>query len=76
LEKHLPDMEGGREVLPFNVAKSTWNAAAGHYLIVERARLRSGYGLAWSRYHWKGGPGGQREKISAAGTYNWKHLNE
>jgi hypothetical protein len=66
--------EGG-DVLPFTVAKSTWSAEAGHYLIVERVEVKTWpYGFAWGCYHWEGGPGDPQEKISAAGTYNWKRI--
>lgn len=64
------------ERLPFKVAKSTWSAEAGHYLVVERVEIKKWpYGDAWGQYHWKGKPG-PREKIKAAGTYNWKVLNQ
>jgi len=58
--------------LPFTVAKSTWSAEAGHYLVVEKIDIKKWpYGFAWGQYHWNGVPG-ERGKISAAGTYNWR----
>ena len=65
------------EKLPFKVAKSTWSAEAGHYLVVEKIEIKKWpYGSAWGRYHWNSAPGapGAPEKIKAAGTYNWKLL--
>ena len=60
------------ERLPFKVAKSTWSAAKGHYLIVEKVEVKKWpYGDAWGHYHWHGRPS-ERGKIKAAGTYNWK----
>jgi len=36
------------ETLPFKVAKSTWSAEVGHYLVVERIEIKSSpYGAAW-----------------------------
>jgi hypothetical protein len=65
--------ENGEQV-PFAVAKSTWSAEAGHYLIVERVGIKEWpYGSAWGHYHWNGLPG-PREKVKAAGTYNWKRV--
>ena len=65
--------EGG-ERLPFKVAKCTWSAEAGHFLIVERIEIKKWpYGEAWGHYHW-GGVSGPRDKIGAAGTHNWKRL--
>ena len=64
------------EQVPFVVVKSTWSAASGHFLIVEEVKVkRWPYGDAWGSYHWNGShDGGPREKISAAGTYNWRGL--
>lgn len=61
--------------LPFKVAKSTWSAEAGHYLIVDEVKIKKWpYGAAWGRYHWQG-VAGPREPVKAAGTYNWKLLD-
>lgn len=63
------------EVLPFKVAKSSWSAEAGHYLIVERVEIKTWpYGNAWGQYHWRGEPGAAAEKISQPGTYTWRKL--
>lgn len=42
------------EAVPFKVAKSTWSADAGHFLIVERVEVTKWpYGTAWGQYHWR-----------------------
>jgi hypothetical protein len=63
------------EVLPFKVAKSSWSAEAGHYLIVERIKIKTWpYGDAWGQYHWRGVPGETNEKVNQPGTYTWRTL--
>lgn len=65
--------ENGQRV-PFTVAKSSWSAEKGHYLVVEEIRIKKWpYGDAWGQYFWNGQPG-ERDKIKAAGTYSWKLL--
>ena len=67
--------ENGEQV-PFAVAKGTWSAEAGHYLIVEKIEIKKWpFGSAWGHYHWNGLPPGPREKVKAAGTYNWKRVD-
>lgn len=66
---------GNGEALPFKVAKSSWSAEAGHYLLVERIEIKTWpYGNAWGQYHWRGVPGAKNEKINQPGTYTWKAL--
>lgn len=63
--------ENGRR-LPFKVAKQTWSAEAGHYLVVERIEIGNWpYGKAWGQYHWNGVPGAPAEKVNQPGTYTW-----
>jgi hypothetical protein len=65
------------EKLPFTVAKNSWSASAGHFLVVEEIQIKKWpYGSAWGRYYWKGIPSSHKEKIAAAGTYNWRLLSE
>ncbi|WSH75811.1 hypothetical protein U8Q02_34065 (plasmid) [Rhizobium leguminosarum] len=63
------------EVLPLKVAKSSWSAEAGHFLIVENIEIKTWpYGTAWGQYHWKGIPGVKGEKVNQPGTYTWRKL--
>ncbi len=67
--------ENGERV-PFKVAKNTWSAEAGHFLIVERVEIKKWpYGDAWGHYHWGGRPS-ERKKIDAAGVYKWRLLED
>ncbi|MBY5694683.1 hypothetical protein [Rhizobium leguminosarum] len=58
------------EVLPLKVAKSSWSAEAGHFLIVEDIAIKKWpYGTAWGQYHWKGYPARRvRKSISRERT--------
>lgn len=63
------------EILPFKVAKRSWSAEAGHYLIVERVEIKKWpYGDAWGQYHWRAVPGAHGEKVNQPGTYTWRKL--
>jgi len=60
--------------LPIKVVRQSWYGAAGQFMLVEKIEIRKWpYGLAWGRYHQGGGPKDEKhEKISCAGSYQWK----
>ena len=56
------------------VLKETWNPDTDHFFLVERIEIRKWpYGFAWGRYH-RDGKSDAQQKISAAGTYQWKRV--
>jgi hypothetical protein len=63
------------EAVPFKVAKSTWSADAGHFLIVERVEVKKWpYSATWGQYHWNGVPGPKGEKVNKSGTFTWRTI--
>jgi hypothetical protein len=61
---------------PFIVARNSWNAASGSYLVVERIEIKKWpYGSARGRYHYHAKKSSSpQEKIKVAGTYAWMLL--
>ena len=58
------------EAVPFKVAKSSWSAEAGHFLIVERVEVKKV--VHRGQYHCNGVPGTKGEKVNQSGTFAWR----
>ncbi len=65
--------EGGQQ-LPFTVVRWTWNPANSAFLVEKIEVKKWPYGTAWGRFLKDGVPG-EYEKLSCAGSYQWKTVD-